>query len=125
MHWKSVRGEHWAMARGLRKESTKAERLLWNALRKAPLNATFRRQHPIGPYIVDFICVETALVIELDGSVHAEPQQTEHDRARQLYLESRGYRVIRFLNADVFVNMESVLQTIADNLVLPPPQVNN
>jgi 5-methyltetrahydrofolate--homocysteine methyltransferase len=121
MHWKSVRGEHWAMARSMRKEPTKAERVLWNGLRKSSLEATFRRQHPIGPYIVDFICVEANLVIELDGDVHAGPQQMAHDRSRQLYLESRGYRVIRFLNSDVFGNMESVLQTIATHLVLPPP----
>ena len=84
-------------ARALRKELTPAERKLWSVLRGNQLNGvSFRRQHAIGNYIVDFVSIKHKLIIELDGSHHLE--QAEYDEERTGYLESQGYRVIRFWN---------------------------
>lgn len=102
-------------ARHLRKNSTEAERKLWSRLRrKQLLGYRFRRQRPIGPYIVDFVCLEASLIVEVDGGQHAE--QIAKDEARTLYLEKKGFRVIRFWNNDVLANTESVLETILQNL---------
>jgi very-short-patch-repair endonuclease len=70
----------------------------------------FRRQAPIGPYVVDFVCFEKRLVIELDGSQHAE--RTDQDEQRTRYLERQGFRVIRFWNVEVFENLDGVLECI-------------
>ena len=84
-------------ARDLRRASTPAERKLWSRLRAGRLNGLkFRRQHPIGPYIVDFLFERTRTAVELDGHTHGE--QIEYGTARQAWLESCGYRVIRFSN---------------------------
>jgi very-short-patch-repair endonuclease len=94
----------------MRTEMTDAERTLWLQLRAHRLDGLrFRRQTPIGQYIVDFVCHEQRLVIELDGGQHAESQ---HDIRRTRWLESKGYRVLRFWNSDVFKNREGVLETI-------------
>lgn len=104
------------MARQLRNKQTDAERLLWRYLRNRKiLGYKFRRQHPIGRYIVDFVCLEKMVVIELDGGQHLE--QTEQDMERTEYLSSIGYEVYRYWNNDVLVNTESVLAHISD--VLP------
>jgi very-short-patch-repair endonuclease len=79
-------------ARALRHASTDAERMLWQHLRGGRLGLKFRRQHPIPPYIADFCCVSAKLVVELDGSQHSEAT----DRERTRYLESQGWRVLRF-----------------------------
>ena len=84
----------------MRRESTNAETLLWAQIRNHKLKGLkFRRQHPIGPFVVDFFCAEQQLIIELDGPVHAK--RVEYDRRRTRYLEKRGYRVIRFNQEDV------------------------
>ena len=70
----------------------------------------FRRQQPIGKYIVDFYCPEEALIVEVDGSVHLDRE--EKDQYRQRWLESEGFRVLRFLNTDVYRNVEAVLEEI-------------
>jgi very-short-patch-repair endonuclease len=94
----------------MRSEMSEAERVLWLQLRAHRLDGLrFRRQTPIGQYIVDFVCHEQRLVIELDGGQHAESQ---HDAKRDRWLESKGYRVLRFWNSDVFQNREGVLETI-------------
>jgi very-short-patch-repair endonuclease len=94
----------------MRSEMTDAERLLWMQLRAHRLDGLrFRRQTPIGQYIVDFVCHERRLVIELDGGQHADSQR---DVTRDRWLESKGYRVLRFWNSDVFKNREGVLETI-------------
>ena len=72
----------------------------------------FRRQAPIGPYVVDFFCPAAHLIIELDGGHHNEEETAQKDRARQLWLEREGYRVIRFWNSDVNSNLEGVLEQI-------------
>ena len=95
----------------LRKEPTPAESKLWAYLRGDKLNGVnFRRQHAIGNYIVDFVSIKKKLVIELDGSQHLE--QEDYDVERTRYLESQGYRVIRFWNNDVMNNMNGVFHAI-------------
>lgn len=94
----------------LRKESTPAERKLWAYLRGDKLGVNFRRQHAIGKYIPDFCSPKAKLVIELDGSQHLE--QKEYDLERTKYLESQGYKVIRFWNNDVMNNIEGVILAI-------------
>ena len=87
-------------ARILRKNSTDAERKLWQHLRRYQINGyKFRRQHPIGPYVVDFVCFEKRLIIEVDGGQHA--QQVEDDNARTEWLQSQGFQVLRFWNNQV------------------------
>jgi len=95
----------------LRKELTPAERKLWAYLRGDKLNGVnFRRQHAIGNYIVDFVSIKKKLVIELDGSQHLE--QAKYDVERTRYLESQGYRVIRFWNNDVMNDMKGIFRAI-------------
>src|SRR5712692_2834649 len=101
-------------ARSLRRDSTDAERMIWSALRAHRLQgASFRRQTPIGPYVVDFVCQAAALIVELDGGQHFEPEHLKRDARRDAFLESRGYRVLRFNNHDVMTNRQGVLETIA------------
>ena len=94
----------------LRKELTPAERKLWSLIRNDQLGVNFRRQHAIGKYITDFICIEKKLIIELDGSQHLE--QEEYDEERTKYLNSLGYKVIRFWNNDVMNNIDGVILAI-------------
>ena len=101
-------------ARSLRNSGTDAERLLWQHLRRRQLGGyRFRRQQPIGPYIVDFLCFEQKLVIELDGGHHAE---NRYDDERTGWLVSRGFRVLRFWNSDVLGNAEGVRYAILEAL---------
>ena len=100
-------------ARRLRENTTGAEDVLWRHLRRSPVLGThFRRQVPIGRYVADFACLAAHLVIEIDASQHAEGQVAETDAARTRWLESEGYRVLRFWNNDVTQNVDSVLEII-------------
>ncbi len=100
-------------ARSLRRDSTDAERIIWTALRAHRLNgASFRRQKPIGPYVVDFACRAAMLIIELDGGQHFEAEQKKRDARRDTFLANKGYRVLRFNNYDVMTNRTGVLETI-------------
>jgi adenine-specific DNA methylase len=104
-------------ARELRKNATDAEKLLWQLLRDRQLaGAKFRRQHPLGKYILDFYCHESRLAIELDGGQHAEDDQRQKDSARTEFLENQGIRTIRFWNNEVLNNTEGVLQAIHEAL---------
>ena len=94
----------------LRKNPTPAERKLWSRIRRDQLGVTFRRQHAVGNFIPDFVCIEKKLIIELDGSQHLEQQ--EYDEERTKYLNSLGYKVIRFWNNDVMKNMDGVIAAI-------------
>jgi very-short-patch-repair endonuclease len=94
----------------LRKELTPAERKLWAYIRNDKLGVNFRRQHAIGNYIPDFVCIKKKLIIELDGSQHLE--QKEYDDERTKYFESLGYRVIRFWNNQIMQDINSVIQAI-------------
>lgn len=103
-------------ARVLRQHATDTERLLWRYLRgRQFLGYKFRRQVVIEPYIVDFVCFEVKLIIELDDGQHIE--QTEYDCLRTMKLEAMGFRVLRFGNHDVLVETESVLESIRLSLV--------
>jgi len=98
----------------LRKKLTSAERKLWSVIRNDQLGVNFRRQHAIGIYIPDFVCIEKKLIIELDGSQHLE--QREYDEERTKYLETQGYKVMRFWNNDVMNNIEGVILAIMNEL---------
>jgi len=103
------------VARRLRKTSTDAEIRLWSKLRRKQLEGfRFRRQHPMGAYVVDFFCADARLVVEVDGGQHAD--RVAHDDARTRWLEERGYRVLRFWNNEVLANTEGVLLTIREAL---------
>jgi very-short-patch-repair endonuclease len=98
----------------LRRDATEVEKRLWRALRELESPHRFRRQHPIGHYVVDFACPGLKLAIELVGGQHAS--QEEEDTARTSAIAQRGYRVIRFWNGDVFNNLPSVLEFIRHEL---------
>jgi very-short-patch-repair endonuclease len=105
-------------ARTLRKNATEAERFLWSYLRRRQLDGFyFRRQRPVGPYTCDFVCMEASLIVELDGSQHVE--RTPYDAVRDAFLRSHGFRVIRFWNADLFRDADSVVATIYEALHRP------
>jgi very-short-patch-repair endonuclease len=107
----------------LRQNRTDAERALWTRLRRKQLDgARFRQQAPLGPYVVDFLCPEQRLIIEVDGGQHA--LATAADRERSAWLEDRGFRVMRFWNNDVLQNPNGVIETILRALrgeLSPPP----
>ncbi|PPT47065.1 endonuclease domain-containing protein [Xanthomonas arboricola] len=108
-------------ARVLRTEMTDAERKLWRCLRGNQLHGLkFRRQHPVPPYIADFCCVEVSLIVELDGSQH----QTSSDRARTHWLQSKGWKVLRFWNNDVLLSLDAVVEAICTMVATPYPHPN-
>jgi very-short-patch-repair endonuclease len=103
------------LARQMRHEPTPAEDTLWQRLRNRRVcDAKFRRQHSIERFIVDFFCAEHRLIIEVDGSIH--DYTVEEDALRQEFLESLGYRVIRFRNEDVFQGIDAVIEEISKRL---------
>jgi very-short-patch-repair endonuclease len=109
-------------ARALRKTPTTAEAMLWKQLRAHRFaNIGFRRQHPIGPYIVDFCAPRLKLVIEADGGQHSENQ--EYDNTRTDYLINHGYFVMRFWNNEILENLDGVLQAVMERIMNPwaPP----
>ena len=113
-------------ARDLRRTPTDSERLLWQRLRFWQVDGCkFRRQQPLGRYIVDFVCLQKRLIIELDGGQHA--QQADYDKERDGWLRDQGFVVLRFWNNDVLRNIDGVLERIAENLqstpyLIPSPQ---
>ena len=111
-----VRGASYELvsaARQLRAQQTPAEQSLWEALRARKLDGyKFRRQYPVGSHILDFVCVERSLVIELDGAHHAVEDQYQYDQERTEHLEHYGHRVIRFANDSVLSDLDSVLDQI-------------
>ena len=106
-------------SRNLRKNMTDVERMLWAKIRGRQLQGfRFRRQHPIGSYIIDFICLELKLIIELDGSQHMGQQQ--YDMKRSQWLQSNGFKIMRFWNSDILDDLDGVMQAIC--MHLPPSQ---
>ena len=99
-----------------RNHPTEAETLLWELLNADGLGVTFKRQHIIGDYIADFVCLTSKLIVELDGGYHQLEQQQISDEQRTEWLESRGFRVIRFTNEELFNNVDRVLDTIKENI---------
>jgi very-short-patch-repair endonuclease len=101
-------------ARALRHDSTKAEQIVWRTVRAHRLNGVgFRRQAPIGPYIVDFVSYAAKIVIELDGGQHFDEAHEALDAKRDKFLRAKGFRVLRFSNHDVITNLEGVWDVIA------------
>ncbi|WP_119275160.1 endonuclease domain-containing protein [Taklimakanibacter deserti] len=110
-------------ARRLRREQTPAEIRLWSGLRGRRLsNYKFVRQHPIGPFTVDFICREAALIIEVDGATHSNDYDIAYDQRRTHYLELHGYRVLRILNDDIYHRLDDVMDMILLALTDKLPQ---
>lgn len=102
-----------AAAKRLRANTTPHERVLWRALKELPIEGShFRRQAPIGPYVVDFFCPAKSLIVELDGGHHNEDETAKRDGARQSWLENEGYRVIRFWNSEIASDLTAVLERI-------------
>ena len=116
-------------ARALRRRMTEAERLLWQHLRAKQLGIRFRRQHPVGPYILDFYAPQARLAVEIDGGGHNEPAQHAHDEKRTRFLEEQGIQVLRFWNHEVLQHTQEVLTAIwealqqrkAEEPLTPPP----
>ena len=107
------------VARGLRKQSTDTEQYLWRHLRGRQVEGfKFRRQQPVGRYVVDFMNLEKKVVIELDGGQHAVDPS---DKMRDEWLRGEGYEVLRFWDNQVFSNLEGVLEKIRDTLLTPHP----
>ncbi len=107
-------------ARNLRRQQTEAEQRLWHYLRNRRLAGfKFRRQHVLGPYIVDFVCLESHLVVEVDGGQHGAQQ--EYDDQRSAFLEAQGFKVVRYWNNEVLKDTQAVLRVIHRALVDPHP----
>jgi very-short-patch-repair endonuclease len=110
-------------ARGLRQTMTDAERVLWRHLRNRQLSGfKFRRQHEVDRYIVDFVCTEALLIVELDGGQHAD--EVEYDERRTQQLQAMGYRVLRFWNNDVLSDIQSVLEVVLGATARVSPHPN-
>jgi len=110
-------------AKELRRKLTLPEVILWTAIRGRRIaNARFRRQHPIGPYVLDFYCDDAKLAVEVDGEGHSHPDQAAHDQRRTMWLQARGISVHRIAARNVLSNLDGVLQSLADRVrVAPPP----
>jgi very-short-patch-repair endonuclease len=97
----------------LRKNATIHEKRLWNLLKNRQFhNLRFKRQVPIGNYIVDFVCPDIKLILEIDGGQHNEPENIEYDNKRTEFLQNQGYKVIRFWNNDIYKNINGILEEI-------------
>ncbi|MCC7037375.1 MAG: endonuclease domain-containing protein [Alphaproteobacteria bacterium] len=108
--WAAIRRKNTPKARKLRHNQTDCEKTIWNLFKDRRFeNYKFRRQHPIGSYIVDFACPAVKLVIEIDGGQHCD---NKADKVRTEYLQSRGYEVLRFWNNDVMTNIDGVILTL-------------
>jgi very-short-patch-repair endonuclease len=117
-HYRSLPSGSVDRARKLRRNATEAEKRLWNALREKIPGAKFRRQVPMGNYVVDLLSFSARLIVEVDGGQHAD--RALQDRARTHSLEAQGYHVLRFWNHDVMTNIDGVLATIANRLSPSP-----
>lgn len=105
------------LARTLRKVPTHAEKLLWRLLRDRRFAGyKFRRQHPAGPYVLDFYCAAAKLAVELDGDVHGTPARKSSDEVRGAYLTRQGIRVLRVWNVELVENQEGVMQLLFEEL---------
>jgi very-short-patch-repair endonuclease len=103
-------------ARYNRREMTESETILWHALRRDINSCKFRRQHPIGDYIADFICLANKLVIEVDGGYHNTQEQQISDQWRTEYLNGKGYHVVRFSNEEVNSDLKGVISKIKEEI---------
>jgi very-short-patch-repair endonuclease len=109
-------------SRVLRRNMTDAERIVWCGVRAHRLNgASFRRQAPIGPFIVDFVCHDARVIVAIDGGQHFEDAHEKRDARRDAFLVGKGYRVLRFSNHDVMTNRRGVLEAIAEAMLGASP----
>jgi very-short-patch-repair endonuclease len=107
-------------ARELRRNANEAEKQLWWRIRGGQLNGhKFRRQHALGDYIGDFVCLDARLVVELDGDTHGTDEREKLDAQRTETIERKGFRVIRFWNDEVFHHMDGVIEAIWNALQIP------
>lgn len=106
-----------------RKNPTLAEDMLWQILRRKGMGVKFRRQHAIGAFIADFVCLDEQLVIEVDGGYHETPEQREDDELRTAILNQMGYRVLRFTNDEVLYHIDDVRQSILRQIIFT--DINN
>ena len=106
-------------AQAFRKSMTDGEQKLWSRLRGKQLEYYFRRQKPIGKYIVDFVCWKEKLVVEIDGSQHFTNAGKEHDRKRDQFLMEQGFRILRFNSVEVLNNTDGIIDAIYENLRNP------
>jgi very-short-patch-repair endonuclease len=113
-----------AFRRALRATLTAAERILWAHLRRRQLHGfKFRRQHPVGNYVLDFYCSQRKLAIEVDGDSHYVDQGPVRDEGRSAVLAREGIRVLRFTNVELMAELEGVIETITAELGAPPPDL--
>jgi very-short-patch-repair endonuclease len=110
------------LAKSLRKRTTDAEQLLWRHLRAKHFGGLkFRRQQPIGTYIVDFVCFEKKIIVELDGGQHAQPEEMQNDSMRDQWFEAQRYKVLRFWDNEVLTNTQGVVEMISKCCLSHPP----
>jgi very-short-patch-repair endonuclease len=110
------------LAKGLRTRTTETEQLLWRYLRNKHFGGfKFRRQQPIGTFIVDFVCFEKKIIIELDGGQHALPAEIQNYSRRDEWFESQGHKVLRFWDNEVLTNTQGVIEEIWTNCLNHPP----
>ncbi|MCR5394350.1 MAG: endonuclease domain-containing protein [Bacteroidales bacterium] len=116
MNWRTASSDRYellrAFARENRENMTDAEKVFWYCVKGQSLGHKFVRQHIIGDYIVDFLCRDAQLIVEIDGGYHSERTQEMDDSLRQQWLESLGYRVLRFTNAQVLFDIDNTLATV-------------
>jgi very-short-patch-repair endonuclease len=123
MTTRTIERKRLSQARHLRRDQTPAEIRLWSGLRGRRLsNYKFVRQHPIGPFTVDFVCRAAALVIEVDGATHSEDRDIAYDQRRTAYLKQQGYRVLRILNDDIYHRFDDVMDMVLLALTDKLPQ---
>jgi 5-methyltetrahydrofolate--homocysteine methyltransferase len=125
LYWKTADPLNYSLllahSKKMRSQPTEAESLLWDVLNNKKLDGyKFRRQHIIGNYIADFICLKTNLIVEVDGSIHQLPENKISDKERTDWLQKEGYRVIRFTNKEVLSNLDFVIKELKTNLAIPP-----
>jgi very-short-patch-repair endonuclease len=106
----------------LRHNATPAEKVLWRSLKKSGVGAKFRRQHGVGPYVLDFYCPEHKLAVEIEGSVHDDVIRRDYDGERHAYLESHGIRVLYFKNRELLELSDYVVGVIRSAVLDPPPR---
>jgi very-short-patch-repair endonuclease len=118
----TIRYQHASIgkAKAFRKNMTDTEQKLWSQVRGNQLGCYFRRQVPIGKYIVDFMCRRKKLIIEVDGIQHSTANGLNRDQQRDKFLKSKGYSVLRFNNSEVSTNIDGVVDIIYDELHKPP-----
>jgi very-short-patch-repair endonuclease len=121
--WEKIPSKNWDRAKAMRTALTPAELKLWLRLRNSQLGFRVRRQHLIGPYIVDFCLSQHKLIIEIDGDVHASEDAKQHDEVRRRWLEDHGYSIIRYTNREILENIENVLIDLTSHVPpLYPPR---